>query len=189
MHLSDCRAVHRHISPSIAKMFLLLSCTSSGMFTSATSLLPSTFTMYTLTLAAAAMLNSDHRRVVLYAMVGVIWGWAVAGVAFLPYAVLLLLVGAPTVYLSAGIVFLIGTLAPMIAFDRLFYGTWTVSCNVPETTRLLPYACLLTCLLACLLPCLPACLLPCLLACLHASLHACMLACLVEKVKWACTAP
>ncbi|KAL3158672.1 hypothetical protein ABBQ32_011414 [Trebouxia sp. C0010 RCD-2024] len=121
------RAVHRHISPSIAKMFLLLSCTSSGMFTSATSLLPSTFTMYTLTLAAAAMLNSDHRRVVLYAMVGVIWGWAVAGVAFLPYAVLLLLVGAPTVYLSAGIVFLIGTLAPMIAFDRLFYGTWTFS--------------------------------------------------------------
>lgn len=83
--------------------------------------------MYTLTLSAAAVLNSDHRRVVLYAMVGVVWGWAVAGVAFLPYAVLLLLVGAPIVYLPAGVVFLVGTLAPMVAFDRLFYGRWTVS--------------------------------------------------------------
>ena len=125
--LTDRRAVHRHISPNIAKTFLLLLCTSSGMFTSATSLLPSSFTMYTLTLSAAAVLNSDHRRVVLYAMVGVIWGWAVAGVAFLPYALLLLLVGAPIVYLPAGVVFLVGTVAPMVAFDRLFYGKWTVS--------------------------------------------------------------
>ena len=83
--------------------------------------------MYTLTLSAAAVLNSDHRRVVLYAIVGVVWGWAVAGVAFLPYAILLLLVGAPIVYLPAGVVFLVGTMAPMVAFDRLFYGKWTVS--------------------------------------------------------------
>ena len=104
------------------------------MFTSATSLLPSSFTMYMLTLSAAAVLNSDHRRVVLYAMVGVMWGWAVAGVAFLPYALLLLLVGAPIVYLPAGVVFLFGTVTPMIAFDRLFYGKWTVSsvaCSAP----------------------------------------------------------
>lgn len=83
--------------------------------------------MYMLTLSAAAVLNSDHRRVVLYAMVGVMWGWAVAGVAFLPYALLLLLVGAPIVYLPAGVVFLVGTVTPMVAFDRLFYGKWTVS--------------------------------------------------------------
>lgn len=83
--------------------------------------------MYTLTAASAAVLNSDHRRVVLYAMVGVIWGWAVAGVAFLPYAVLLLLVGNPLVYMPAGVVGLIGTMVPMVAFDRLFYGKWTVS--------------------------------------------------------------
>ena len=83
--------------------------------------------MYTLTAASAAVLNSDHRRVVLYAMVGVIWGWAVAGVAFLPYAVLLLLVGNPMVYLPAGMVFLTGTIVPMIGCDRLFYGKWTVS--------------------------------------------------------------
>lgn len=121
------RAVHRHLSPNIAKMFLLLLCVSSGMFTSATSLLPSSFTMYTLTAASAAVLNSDHRRVVLYAMVGVIWGWAVAGVAFLPYAVLLLLVGNPMVYLPAGMVFLTGTIVPMIGCDRLFYGKWTFS--------------------------------------------------------------
>lgn len=83
--------------------------------------------MYMLTLSAAAVLNSDHRRVVLYAIIGVVWGWAVAGVAFLPYALLLLLVGAPIVYLPAGVVFLVGTMMPMVAFDRLFYGKWTVS--------------------------------------------------------------
>jgi len=60
-------------------------------------------------------------------MVGVMWGWAVAGVAFLPYAVLLLLVGNPMVYLPAGVVFLTGTVVPMIGCDRLFYGKWTVS--------------------------------------------------------------
>ncbi|KAL0044650.1 hypothetical protein WJX82_004234 [Trebouxia sp. C0006] len=92
------RAVHRHLSPNIAKMFLLLLCVSS-----------------------------DHRRVVLYAMVGVMWGWAVAGVAFIPYAVLLLLVGNPMVYLPAGVVFLTGTVVPMIGCDRLFYGKWTFS--------------------------------------------------------------
>lgn len=83
--------------------------------------------MYALTAASAAVLNSDHRRVMLYAMVGVIWGWAVAGIAFLPYAVLLLLVGNPMVYLPAGVVFVTGTVVPMIGCDRLFYGKWTVS--------------------------------------------------------------
>lgn len=121
------RAAHKHISPNIARTLLLLLCVSSGMFTSSTSLLPSSFTMYALTAASAAILNSDHRRVVLYAMVGVIWGWAVAGVAFLPYAILLLLVGNPMVYLPAGLVFLTGTLVPMIGCDRLFYGKWTFS--------------------------------------------------------------
>lgn len=93
--------------------------------------------MYTLTLSAAAVLNSDHRRVVLYALVGVMWGWAVAGVAFLPYALLLLLVGAPIVYLLAGVVFLVGTVTPMVAFDRLFYGKWTVSSRYLQC----PYSC------------------------------------------------
>ena len=84
--------------------------------------------MYTLTAAAAAVLNSDHRRIVLYAIVGVIWGWAVAGIAFLPYAVYLLLIGSPLVYLPAGVVSLGVTLVPMVGFDRLFYGKWTVRC-------------------------------------------------------------
>lgn len=84
--------------------------------------------MYTLTAAAAALLNTDHRRVVLYAVIGVIWGWAVAGIAFLPYAVYLLLIGSPWVYLPAGVVSLVGTLLPMVGFDRLFYGKWTVRC-------------------------------------------------------------
>lgn len=87
--------------------------------------------MYALTAAAAAALNSHHRRVVFYALVGVLWGWAVAGVAFLPYGILLLLVGNPRAYIPAGVVGAAGTLTPMVALDRLFYGKWTVSLALP----------------------------------------------------------
>ena len=126
--IAVCRAACKHIGQKAAHIFLLLLCVSSGLFTSSTSLLPSSFTMYTLTAAAAAVLNTDHRRVVLYAVIGVIWGWAVAGIAFLPYAVYLLLIGSPWVYLPAGVVSLVGTVLPMVGFDRLFYGKWTVRC-------------------------------------------------------------
>ena len=126
--IAVCRAACKHIGQKAAPILRLLLCVSSALFTSTTSLLPSSFTMYTLTAAAAAVLNTDHRRVVLYAVIGVIWGWAVAGIAFLPYAVYLLLIGSPWVYLPAGVVSLVGTVLPMVGFDRLFYGKWTVRC-------------------------------------------------------------
>lgn len=58
----DCRAVSRQLDPTVAHYLLLLLVVSSGLFTSATSLLPSSFAMYTLTMAAAALLDGQLCR-------------------------------------------------------------------------------------------------------------------------------
>jgi hypothetical protein len=49
------------------------------MFSASTALLPSSFVMYSLTLAAAAVIDSKPLLVVVHAVLGVILGWIVAG--------------------------------------------------------------------------------------------------------------
>lgn len=57
---------------------------------------------------------------------GVVWGWCVAGFAFLPYA-LWVLAAAPLLCSVPWLVLcLAGTLGPLVLVDRHFYGTWTV---------------------------------------------------------------
>lgn len=57
---------------------------------------------------------------------GVVWGWCVVGLAFLPYA-LWVLAAAPLLR-SVGVLLLclLGTLGPLVAVDRHYYGAWTV---------------------------------------------------------------
>ena len=56
-----------------------------------------------------------------------VWGWCVAGAAFLPYA-LYVLAAAPFLPAVAALaLWLAGTLGPLVLVDRLYYGTWTVS--------------------------------------------------------------
>lgn len=58
---------------------------------------------------------------------GVVWGWCVAGFAFLPYA-LWVLVAAPLLpAVGMLLLSLVGTLGPLVLVDRYFYGAWTVS--------------------------------------------------------------
>ena len=52
-----CRAVRQHVGTTTAHYLLLLLLTSSGMFTASTALLPSSFAMYALTAAAAALIR------------------------------------------------------------------------------------------------------------------------------------
>ena len=153
------------------------------MFFAATSLLPSTFTMYMLTAAAAFVLEGRPRHVVATAIVGVIWGWPVAGdrqsmpypmqqalgpgrvcpvpnpqqllypavalsvmqtaifhswglpdrawcagLAFAPYAAYVLLAPRLPRSIGWGLTVLVVTTAPVILFDKMLYGAWTVSC-------------------------------------------------------------
>lgn len=63
-------AVAVRYRPAVAHSFLLFLGVSSGMFAAATSMLPSTFTMYALTAAAAGMLEGRPVPVILAATVG-----------------------------------------------------------------------------------------------------------------------
>lgn len=67
---------------------------------------------------------------------GVVWGWCVAGLAFLPYA-LWVLAAAPLLK-AVGVLLacLLGTLGPLALVDRHFYGRWTVrSAMAPRRRR------------------------------------------------------
>ncbi|KAL4423801.1 hypothetical protein ABPG75_001102 [Micractinium tetrahymenae] len=121
------RAIAQRYRPALAHCFLLFLCVASGMFASSTSMLPSSFTMYALTAAAAGMLEGSPYRVIAAAAIGVVWGWCVAGFAFLPYA-LWVLAAAP-LFRAVGVLLLclLGTLGPLALVDRHFYGCWTAS--------------------------------------------------------------
>lgn len=69
---------------------------------------------------------------------GVVWGWCVAGFAFLPYA-LWVLAAAPLMK-AVGVLLLclLGTLVPLALVDRHFYGRWMVSLLL---LLLLPQSC------------------------------------------------
>lgn len=119
--------VRKRYNEVISAAFLAFLCISSGLFVAASGLLPSSFTMYAMTTAAAALLMESTVIVVASAVIGVIWGWCVAGPAFLPYA-LWVLVSTPLPQ-SFGFLFMFAgvALAPLVVADRLFYGNWKAS--------------------------------------------------------------
>jgi len=157
--LSECwlyTGAKKHFQSSVSSIFLLMLIFSSGMFAASTALLPSSFSMYALTTAAAALLHNKPRVVIIAAFIGVIWGWSVAGIAFLPYAPYILyrtmfpgnehgssgrsncVIGSSSTAkatsfsllldsLLTGLISAVGTLAPLTLIDRWYYGKWTSS--------------------------------------------------------------
>ena len=61
------------------------------------------------------------------AVVGVLLGWPVAGVAFLPYAVFVLLQPRLAASFATAAVAATSTLIPIVLVDLYFYGKLTVS--------------------------------------------------------------
>lgn len=170
------RAVAARCRPAVARCLLLFLCSAAGLFAASTALLPSTFSMYAMTAAAAAVLEGRPFATIAAAVIGeqhrcgvgwgwgksppweaalpwmeaanrhpvcasppsyppptrpisaagVVWGWCVAGAAFLPYA-LWVLAAAPLVpAVGALALWLAATLGPLVLVDRHFYGSWTV---------------------------------------------------------------
>ncbi|GMH39181.1 hypothetical protein BSKO_07079 [Bryopsis sp. KO-2023] len=120
------RVVRRWHAPS-AFYFLIILASSSGMFVSTTSFLPSTFAMYTLMAASAGIISRNMTMVIVPAVIGVVVGWPVAGIAFIPLALYVLL--QPNLAKSFSTLFasLIGTIGLLVAADTFFYGKLTVS--------------------------------------------------------------
>ncbi len=73
------RAVRDYAGARTAQLLLLLLGASAGMWAASTALLPSSFVMYFVTLAAAGVLDNRPLLVVVAAVVGVLLGWPVAG--------------------------------------------------------------------------------------------------------------
>jgi alpha-1,2-mannosyltransferase len=121
------KAVAARYTPSTSNIFLSFLVVSSGMFAASAALLPSSFTMYALTAAAAAVIAGKHSYVIFSAVIGVIWGWCVAGVAFLPYAFWILTTARLLPAIGTLFIALIATLAPLAVADRVFYGNWKAS--------------------------------------------------------------
>ena len=78
-HLCLRRAVRDFAGAKLAQLLLFLLCCSAGMFAAASAFLPSSFVMYTLTLAAAAVIDNHPRGVIAYGAIAVLLGWPVAG--------------------------------------------------------------------------------------------------------------
>ncbi|KAK9846490.1 hypothetical protein WJX81_005211 [Elliptochloris bilobata] len=121
------RATREAVGGWTAHLLLALLASSAGMFVSASGLLPSAFAMCCLTAAAAAVLAGRPLRVIVAGAAGLVWGWPVAGVSFLPYAVYVLLAAPLGRALGTAAAALAFTAGPLVITDRVFYGRWTVS--------------------------------------------------------------
>ena len=78
------RAVRDYAGARTAQLLLLLLAASAGMWAAATALLPSSFVMYFVTLAAAGVLDNRPLLVVVASVIGILLGWPVAGAVRLP---------------------------------------------------------------------------------------------------------
>ena len=67
------------MGPTAANLLLFFLTFSTGLFVSATSLLPSSFAMYMLAGAASSVLDGQAGRTIVFAVACVTWGWPVAG--------------------------------------------------------------------------------------------------------------
>lgn len=63
----------------------------------------------------------------LWMAAGVVWGWCVAGFAFLPYALYVLAAAPLLKAVGTLVLWLAATLVPLTLVDRHYYGRWTVS--------------------------------------------------------------
>jgi alpha-1,2-mannosyltransferase len=131
-----CLAAARVGGRRLGLMLWLLLLTGSGMFTSATTFLPSTFTMVAFAAAAALSLRGRRLMAVSVCVAGGLIGWPFAGLAAVPLGLHALasagvLPTAATVLGTAVCVML-----PSVAMDRLFYGQATVRRAAPLTALL-----------------------------------------------------
>mmetsp|Transcript_13042 Transcript_13042/g.26069 ORF Transcript_13042/g.26069 Transcript_13042/m.26069 type:complete len:549 (+) Transcript_13042:210-1856(+) len=123
-----CSAVATRYHPHVAKLYLVFSVFSSGMFVSSSAFLPSSVAMVAMTLGAAGVLQRNDTLVIWSAVVGCTWGWIVAALAFIPYAIWVL-VSSEHMFRSWRTLFMAAMAAcvPLVACDRWYYGSWKAS--------------------------------------------------------------
>eukprot|EP00268_Persea_americana_P042656 TRINITY_DN426_c1_g1_i3.p1 TRINITY_DN426_c1_g1~~TRINITY_DN426_c1_g1_i3.p1 ORF type:complete len:351 (+),score=55.81 TRINITY_DN426_c1_g1_i3:252-1304(+) len=120
-------ALSRKYGKRLASYTLAMLCLTSGLFFASTSFLPSSFSMYAVSLSSALFLLEKPAMAVSVAAAGVILGWPFSILAVLPLTVYSLLGKRfKLVFLSAAATSLI-ILALSALTDRYYYGRWTSS--------------------------------------------------------------
>ncbi|KAI9086017.1 hypothetical protein K1719_032100 [Acacia pycnantha] len=119
-------ALSRKYGKRLASYTLAMLCLTSGCFFASTSFLPSSFSMYAISLASGLFLIDKPAAAVAVSATGVIVGWPFSILAFLPVTISSLLRKFKQAFI-AGAVSSIILLASSILVDFYYYGRWTSS--------------------------------------------------------------
>ncbi|KAL2466775.1 Dol-P-Man:Man(6)GlcNAc(2)-PP-Dol alpha-1 [Abeliophyllum distichum] len=119
-------ALSRKYGKRLASYALAMLCLASGCFFASTSFLPSSFSMYAISLSSALFLFEKPVAAVVIAATGVILGWPFSILAFLPVTVYSLFRKFKYAFLS-GTVASLALMALSVCVDYVYYGKWTSS--------------------------------------------------------------
>ncbi|KAL6561746.1 mannosyltransferase [Orobanche minor] len=119
-------ALSKKYGKRLASYTLAMLCLASGCFFASTSLLPSSFSMYSMSLSSALFLFEKPAAAVAVAATGVILGWPFSILAFLPVTIFSLVRRFKHVFLS-GVVTSVTLSALSVMVDYFYYGKWTSS--------------------------------------------------------------
>ncbi|KAI4333577.1 hypothetical protein L6164_018364 [Bauhinia variegata] len=119
-------ALSRKYGKRIASYTLAMLCLTSGCFFASTSFLPSSFSMYAMSLASGLFLLNKPAAAVAVSASGVILGWPFSILAFLPVTIYSLLRKFKQAFIAGAVTSII-LLALSILVDFHYYGKWTSS--------------------------------------------------------------
>lgn len=119
-------ALSRKYGKRLASYALAMLCLTSGCFFASTSFLPSSFSMYAMSLSSGLFLLDKPAWAVAVAAVGVILGWPFSILAFLPVVLYSLRRRFKQTFIS-GVVTTVSLLALSVIVDYHYYQKWTSS--------------------------------------------------------------
>ncbi|XP_034679422.1 dol-P-Man:Man(6)GlcNAc(2)-PP-Dol alpha-1,2-mannosyltransferase isoform X1 [Vitis riparia] len=119
-------ALSRKYGRRLAAYTLAMLCLTSGCFFASTSFLPSSFSMYAVSLSSGLFLLEKPAMAVSVAVVGVILGWPFSILVFLPVTFYALARKFKQTFLS-GVITSLALLALSLLVDYHYYGRWTSS--------------------------------------------------------------
>ncbi|KAK2997272.1 hypothetical protein RJ639_026348, partial [Escallonia herrerae] len=119
-------ALSKKYGKRLATYTLAMLCLTSGCFFASTSLLPSSFSMYAMSLSSALFLFEKYGMAVTVAATGVILGWPFSILAFLPVTIYSLVRRFKQAFLS-GAVTSLALMGISLLVDYHYYGRWTSS--------------------------------------------------------------
>ncbi|XP_058095596.1 dol-P-Man:Man(6)GlcNAc(2)-PP-Dol alpha-1,2-mannosyltransferase [Magnolia sinica] len=120
-------ALSRRYGKRLASYALAMLCLTSGCFFASTSFLPSSFSMYAVTLSSALFLLGKPAMAVSVAAAGVLLGWPFSILAVLPLTIYSLVTGRFIRVFLSGAATSLATLALSVLIDYYYYGKWTSS--------------------------------------------------------------